>query len=129
LNYCCFVYAGLYENTHNVVTCVNMYCFNVRLLYFFYTSTHNVITFFCTDVYSSETESDIEKWKWIWFWYCRNPKTTCAISSFNMPIIPHSYARYAPSQNASDDSTSTTNDISIDRIRDNLVTTTLASRS
>jgi hypothetical protein len=46
-----------------------------------------------------------------------------------IPIIPHRYARLAPSQNASDDSSSTTNDISIDRIRNNLAGTILESRS
>jgi hypothetical protein len=46
-----------------------------------------------------------------------------------MPTIPHRYERHAPSQNASDDSTSTTNGISMDRIRDNLAGTILESRS
>jgi hypothetical protein len=34
LNCYCFVYADLYEITHNDVTYVNMCCFNIRLLYF-----------------------------------------------------------------------------------------------
>jgi hypothetical protein len=37
-----------------------------------------------------------------------------------MPTIPHSYARHAPPQNASDNFTSSTNNISLDMIRDNL---------
>jgi hypothetical protein len=45
-----------------------------------------------------------------------------------MSTIPHKYARHAPPQNASDDSTSSTNDISIDRIRDNLAAAILQSR-
>jgi hypothetical protein len=46
-----------------------------------------------------------------------------------MPTIPHRYARHAPSQNTSDDSSSTTNDISMDWIRDNLAATILESKS
>jgi hypothetical protein len=46
-----------------------------------------------------------------------------------MPTILHMYARHAPSQNASDNSSSTTNDISMNRIRDNLAATILESRS
>jgi hypothetical protein len=40
-----------------------------------------------------------------------------------MAIIPHRYARHAPSQNTSDDSSS------MDRIRDNLAATILESGS
>jgi hypothetical protein len=46
-----------------------------------------------------------------------------------MPTIPHRYARHAPPQNASDNSTSLTNDISMDRICDNLAAAILQSRS
>jgi hypothetical protein len=46
-----------------------------------------------------------------------------------IPIIPQRYARHAPSQNASDDSNLTTNDISMDRIRDNLAAIILEFRS
>jgi hypothetical protein len=46
-----------------------------------------------------------------------------------MPTIPHRYARHAPSQNTSDNSNSMANDISMDRICDNLVATILVSRS
>jgi hypothetical protein len=42
-----------------------------------------------------------------------------------MPTIPHRYARHAPPQNASDDSTSLTNDISMDSIYDDLAATIL----
>jgi hypothetical protein len=37
-----------------------------------------------------------------------------------MSTIPYRYARHAPPQNASHDFTSSTNDISMDRIRDKL---------
>jgi hypothetical protein len=43
--------------------------------------------------------------------------------------IPHMYARHAPPQNASDDFTSSTNDISMERIRDKLTVAILQSRS
>jgi hypothetical protein len=46
-----------------------------------------------------------------------------------MPTILHRYARHAPPQNASDDLTSSTNDISMDRIRDNLALAIMQSRS
>jgi hypothetical protein len=46
-----------------------------------------------------------------------------------MPIIPHRYARHAPPQNASDNSTSSTNDISMDMIRDNIAAVILQFRS
>jgi hypothetical protein len=46
-----------------------------------------------------------------------------------MTTIPHRYARHAPCQNASDDSSSTINDISMVRIHDNLVATILEFRS
>jgi hypothetical protein len=45
-----------------------------------------------------------------------------------MPTIPHRYVRHAPPPNASDDSTSSTNDISMDRIRDDLAAAILESR-
>jgi hypothetical protein len=46
-----------------------------------------------------------------------------------MPTIPHRYVRHAPPPNASDDSTSLTNDISMDMIRDDLAAAILESRS
>jgi hypothetical protein len=45
-----------------------------------------------------------------------------------MPTIPQRYVRHAPPPNAFDDSTSSTNDISMDRIRDDLAATILESR-
>jgi hypothetical protein len=46
-----------------------------------------------------------------------------------MPTIPHRYVRHAPPLNAFDGSTSSANDISMDRIRDDLVAVILESRS
>jgi hypothetical protein len=46
-----------------------------------------------------------------------------------MPAIPYRYVRHAPPPNASDGSTSSTNDISMDRIRDDLAAPILESRS
>jgi hypothetical protein len=51
----------------------------------------------------------------------RNPKY--------MPTIPHRYVRHAPPSNASDGSTSSANDISMDIIHDDLAATILESRS
>jgi hypothetical protein len=46
-----------------------------------------------------------------------------------MPTIPHRYVRHAPSQNTFNNSTSSTNDVSMDRICDNLAAAILQSRS
>jgi hypothetical protein len=45
-----------------------------------------------------------------------------------MPTIHHRYARHAPLPNASDGSTSSTNDISMDKIHNDLEAAILESR-
>jgi hypothetical protein len=46
-----------------------------------------------------------------------------------MPTISHRYVRHAPPQNSFDDFTFSTNDISMDRICDNIKVTIMQSRS